>query len=402
MSRGRKCKIKRRAGKRRTNAALIGILLVFFLTGMKVETNASEKGGSEGKHAKIQQEMMDHFDYGDVDEALGELFPEEKPSFREIIGPILSGDQKFSVSLLWSLISEQLTYVFAGSRENLVHLLVLGLIAAVFRNFSNVFGNRQVCEMSFYIIYLLLIALCLNSFQIVMDWVSGGIEKLTMFMSVFCPVYFLAVSLAKGSVTAVAFYNLVLFFIYLTEVVIVYFLIPVIHIYIMVKVLDFLSAQEYLSKFAELIEVMVSWLLKTLVACTLGFNVIQGMISPAIDAVKRSTVTRTAEAIPGIGDAIGGVTEVVFGTAVLVKNGIGIAGMLICLALCMVPLAQTGIVALMYKLAAALIQPVSDKRIAGCIECVGDGCRLLMRVTFTTGLLFLLTIAVVSFVTSNV
>ena len=38
------------------------------------------------------------------------------------------------------------------------------------------------------------------------------------------------------------------------------------------------------------------------------------MISPAVDTVKRSAVTRTAEAIPGVGDAIGGVTEVVFKT----------------------------------------------------------------------------------------
>lgn len=401
--RGKKrCKAGRRTGRRRTGIAAAGMLFLCLLAGMKAETLASEKGETKPETESIQQEMIDYFDYGDVDKALRELFPKEEPAFREILGPVLSGDQSFSLNLLWRLVSEQLTYAFTGSRRNLVHILVIGLIAAVFSNFSNVFGSRQVCEMSFYIIYLLLIALCLNSFQLVMDWVSGGIEKLTAFMSVFCPVYFLSVSIAKGSVTAVAFYNLVLFFIYLTEVVIVYFLIPAIHIYIMVKVLDFLSSQEYLSKFAELIEVMVSWLLKTLVACTLGFNVIQGMISPAIDTVKRSTVTRTAEAIPGVGDAIGGVTEVVFGTAVLVKNGIGIAGMLICLALCIIPLAQTGFVALMYKLAAALIQPVSDKRIAGCVECVGDGCRLLMRVTFTAGFLFLLTIAVVSFVTSNV
>ena len=202
--------------------------------------------------------------------------------------------------------------------------------------------------------------------------------------------------------TAVAFYNLVLFFIYVTEIVIVYFLLPAIHVYIMVKVLDFLSSQEYLSKFAELIEVLISWLLKTLVACVVGVNVVQGMISPAIDTVKRSAVTRTAEAIPGVGDAVGGVAEVLVGTAVLVKNGIGTVGMIVCLALCIVPLLQMSAIALMYKLAAAVIQPISDKRIVGCVECVGDGCRLLMRVIFTVGLLFLLTIVIVSYVTSNV
>lgn len=375
-------------------------LIVLLVTGISVNASAADAEGEN--EYDIQERMIEAFDYKDVDKMLDTLFPEEGLTFKDTLASVLSGDQRFSFDLVKKLVGHQLAGAFTGSRKNLMHILVIALIAAVFHNFSNVFGSRQVCEISFYILYLLLIALCLSSFQLVMEWVCEGVEKLTAFMGVFCPVYFLAVSLAKGSVTAVAFYNLMLFFIYLVEMVIVYFVIPVIHIYIMVKVLDFLSAQEYLSKFAELIEVMVSWLLKTLVACTLGFNVIQGMISPAIDTVKRSTVSRTAEAIPGVGDAIGGVTEVVFGTAVLVKNGIGITGMLICLAICLAPLVQTGLISLMYKLAAAMIQPVSDKRVTGCVECVGDGLKLLMRVIYTTGLLFLLTIALVSFVTNSV
>lgn len=378
----------------------IFFLIVLLVTGISVNASAADAEGEN--EYDIQERMIEDFDYEDVDKMLDTLFPKEGLTFKDTLASVLSGDQKFSLDLVKKLVGHQLAGAFTGSRKNLMHILVIALIAAVFHNFSNVFGSRQVCEISFYILYLLLIALCLSSFQLVMEWVCEGVEKLTAFMGVFCPVYFLAVSLAKGSVTAVAFYNLMLFFIYLVEMVIVYFVIPVIHIYIMVKVLDFLSAQEYLSKFAELIEVMVSWLLKTLVACTLGFNVIQGMISPAIDTVKRSTVSRTAEAIPGVGDAIGGVTEVVFGTAVLVKNGIGVTGMLICLAICLVPLVQTGVISLMYKLAAAMIQPVSDKRVTGCVECVGDGLRLLMRVIYTTGLLFLLTIALVSFVTNSV
>lgn len=378
----------------------IFFLIVLLVTGISVNASAADAEGEN--EYDIQERMIEDFDYEDVDKMLDTLFPKEGLTFKDTLASVLSGDQKFSLDLVKKLVGHQLAGAFTGSRKNLMHILVIALIAAVFHNFSNVFGSRQVCEISFYILYLLLIALCLSSFQLVMEWVCEGVEKLTAFMGVFCPVYFLAVSLAKGSVTAVAFYNLMLFFIYLVEMVIVYFIIPVIHIYIMVKVLDFLSAQEYLSKFAELIEVMVSWLLKTLVACTLGFNVIQGMISPAIDTVKRSTVSRTAEAIPGVGDAIGGVTEVVFGTAVLVKNGIGVTGMLICLAICLVPLVQTGVISLMYKLAAAMIQPVSDKRVTGCVECVGDGLRLLMRVIYTTGLLFLLTIALVSFVTNSV
>lgn len=390
----------RRKGKK---WVLTAVLLAAALWGAILPARAFEPGAGsiseEGQEDAAKEEVLEQFDFSGIDDSLEELFPEEKLDFKETLMEILSGDMTLSAQLLNRLVMDQFFYALRSCGENLGHILLIAVIAAVFSNFSSVFQNRQISEVSFYILYILLIALCLNSFQAVTDWVGGGIEDLTDFMGVFCPIYFLAVAAAKGSVTAVAFYNLVLFLIYLAQLLIVGFLLPVIHIYFMVRVLDFLSKEEYLSKFAGLIKMGISWTLKTLLACVVGLNVIQGLISPAIDSIKQSAITRGAEAIPGIGDAIGGVTEVVLGTAVLIKNGIGMTGAVICIALCVGPLVQIGCIVIMYKLAAALIQPVSDKRIVGCVESVGDGCRLLMRVVFTTALLFLLTIVIVAALT---
>ena len=356
----------------------------------------------EKEMSVMEEGLIDQLEMDEINGSLAELFPEEKLEFKEVLLGVISGDLNFSADLLNRLVMDQISYAFRVSKENLVHILLITVIAAVLHNFSTIFQNRQISEISFYVVYMLLIALTLNSFEVVIDWVSEGVENMTSFMGVFCPLYFLAVSIAKGSVTAVAFYQLVLFLIYLVEILISKILLPIIHVYMMVRVLNFLSAEEYLSKCAELIEMIVNWSLKSLLACIVGLNLIQGMISPAIDTVKRSTLTRSAEAIPGIGDAIGGMTEVVLGTAVLVKNGIGVTGALICIALCVGPLVQIGCITLLYKLAAAVIQPVSDKRIVGCVETMGEGCRLLMRLVFTTGMLFLLTVAIVAAVTGNV
>ena len=386
-------------------AAILWVILLLIFSPLPAQAQEARQSGTKEDKAEssgMQEDLIGEFDFGEIDDSLKELFPEEKLDFKETLMGVISGDLTFSAQLLNRLVTEQLGYAFGSCKDNLVHILLIAVIAAVFSNFSNVFQSRQISEISFYALYLLLIALALSSFQIVVEWVSQGIDSLTSFMGVFCPLYFLAVAIAKGSVTSIAFYNLVLFLIFIVELLITSFLLPVIHIYMMVRVLNYLSSEDYLSKFAELIQVAVSWILKTLLACIIGLNVIQGMISPAIDSVKRSAIARGAEAIPGIGDAIGGVAEVALGTAVLVKNGIGMTGALICIALCVVPLAQIACIAFLYKLAAAIIQPVSDKRIVGCVETVGDGCQLLMRVVFTTGLLFLLTIAIVSAVTSNV
>ena len=294
------------------------------------------------------------------------------------------------------IVKEQFSYAFASSRQNLIHILMLAIMTAVFTNFVRAFGNGQAADTGFYVMYFLIVAFCLNSCQIIMDWVEAGISNLIQFMTVFGPIYFPAVAVAKGSVTAISFYSLTLFLVYLVEMFLKYVVLPAIHIYILVSMLNYLTKESYLSKLAELIKTVLVWIMKTILAGVVGLNLVQSLLSPAMDTVKRSALTRGTEAIPGIGDAIGGVTEVIFASAVLVKNGIGVVGAIICFALCLMPIVQIGAIALLYKLAAALMQPVSDVRIIGCMETVGEGMRLLIRAVFTVGMLFLITIILVA------
>lgn len=375
-----------------------GILLALL---WPVGISAADVQDSDQELESVQEQLLDEFSFTEIEEAVRNLFPEEKISFTDTVRQLINGEMDLTGELLNRMVWDQLSYVLRMNKSSLIQIIMIALIAAALSNFSRVFQNRQLSNISFYVLYLLMIALSLNVFDLTIDWAEEGIEGLTSFMSVFSPVYFIAVSVAKGSVTAVAFYQLVLFLIYLSELIIVKMLLPFIHIYMMVRILDSLSEENYLSKFAELIHTVVSWGLRSLVAWIIGLNVIQGMMNPAIDAVKRSIITRGAEAIPGVGNALGGMAEVAAGTAVLVKNGIGMTGAVLSVGICLVPLVQIGGTVLLYKLAAAVIQPVSDPRIVGCVETIGEGCMLLMKLIFTTGLLFLLTIAVVSMVTSQ-
>lgn len=359
---------------------------------------------SEAEKARQQEEaeetLLSEFDFDGIDRELKKLLPGEKMNFLETVKSLISGETEISVKLLGSLISDQLFYEFKYNRKALVHIMLIAVFAAVFTNFSNAFQSRQISEISFYMLYLLLITVCLNSFQVVLSDIGEKLTALTDFMRVLGPAYFLAVAISSGGGSAVVFYNLVLFLIYLVEMLVLNFILPLIHVYIVMKVLNELSAEEYLSKFAELIETSVTWIMKTLLTAVIGLNVVQGLISPVLDSLKRSVFTKGAEAIPVIGDALGGATEVVLGTAVLIKNGIGVAGAVVCIGICAAPVIQMAVMTFFYKLVAALLQPVSDKRIVGCIGSIGDGGQILIRVIFTVGLLFLLTIAVVAATTT--
>lgn len=381
--------------------ALSAFWLLLGLWGTKCTiVYAAEEIDYEAIEEESQNKLFSEFDFAEIDDSLKKIFPDEKMGFQELVTSLIEGKGENAGKLVMQFVSDQLNYEFRYNRQNLAYMLLIAIIAAVFTNFSNAFQNKQVSEISFYVLYMLLITMCLNAFRIAISGIEGHLEVLLDFMRVLCPSYFLAVAIASGSSSSLIFYNIVLFLIYVAETLILRFLLPIVNIYIMIQVMNYLAGEEYLSQFGELLKKMISWLLKTLVTCVIGINVIQGMLAPAIDALKRSALTKTAEAIPGIGNAIGGAADVVLGTAVLIKNGIGMAGAAVLIAICAVPILQMAVMTLMYKLAAALVQPVSDKRITGCISSVSEGYELLVKVVFSTGLLFLLTIAVVTAATT--
>lgn len=394
---------KKKWGRKLRNTLLICLVICGILmpAGESVVRAAEEEDKSLDQiQQKTEQRILEGFDFSEIDHSLQHLFPEQKIQFRDVMDAMTSGDMEQTGTLLLGYIRDRFTYEFRNNRKNLVHMLLIAVIAAIFTNFSNALQNKQVSEIGFYVLYMLLITICLSVFRTAMAGLESQMEVLLDFMRVLCPGYFLAVAIAAGSSSSLMFYNLVLFLIYVVEILILKFLLPLINIYIMVQVMNYLTGEDTLSEFADLIRKFISWVLKTLLGCVVGINVIQGMLGPAIDTVKRSTLTKTVEAIPGIGNTFGSVTDVMLGTAVLIKNGIGMAGAVILILVSIVPVVQMALLTLLYKLAAALVQPVSDKRITGCIRSVSEGYELMMQVLFTTLLLFLLTIAVVAASTS--
>ena len=123
----------------------------------------------------------------------------------------------------------------------------------------------------------------------------------------------------------------------------------------------------------------------------------QSVILPVVDGLKISALRKAVSVIPGIGGAAEGVAELVIGSAVLIKNSLGILLLLLLLFLCAVPVLKLLAVGTLIKLGAALSGIISDKRVSGCADKVGEGCFLLLRCLFTSVALFMIVIGVVAY-----
>ena len=346
-------------------------------------------------NVRAQEDIIEQFDFTEIENVIEDIFPEEKMSFSDFISKIVNGET-FMWNEVLEFIWKQITYEFQSARKSLIHILLIAIIAAIFHNFSGVFQNQHVAELSFYILYMLMMAICLNVFQLLMKSVEVGVSQLLDFFRALGPVYFMSVAITTGSGTSIVFYNIMLFVIYLVELLITQILLPLVQMFFVIQMLNHMSKEEYLSKFGELLQIIIKWSLRTLLAAIVGFIVVPGMLTPAIDSVKRRAMLGSGEAIPFIGDVIGGTADVFLGTAVLIRNGIGIAGMLISLGICIAPIVQMAVIVLAYRLAAAVMQPISEKRIIGSMESMSESANLLLQIIITVCALFLIVIAIIA------
>ena len=343
-----------------------------------------------------QEALLEGLELGEMQEAVNELLGEDTFSIREALERILSGEEAFSMDFLIETGKNFIYDHLLADRAVLFQVALLVVLAALFANFTNVFSGSQAGEASFYLVYMLLLALLLHSFGSLSAGLSGNLEDLTAFMQALMPSYFLAVTAASGTATAMVFYEMVLGVIFLIQTLLLKAVIPGIQAYVIIQLINYLHKEDFLSKLAELLKTVLEWSLKTITAVVIGMELIQNMISPALDSLKRDALGKTAAAIPGIGNVIDGATEVALGTAVLIRNCLGVTGILILVILGLPPVIKLAGTVLAYKLLAALLQPVSDKRMTGCLWAMGEGCRLLLKVLLTVELLLLITIAVLA------
>ena len=329
------------------------------------------------------------------------MFPEYTFDGREIMDLLLQGK-------LWKAVKELasgLSGAFVSQTDEIktlfLTILILGIIAALFVNFADLFKDHQVSDIAFYFVYLMMIAVLLNAFVNAVSIVREILESVTVFMKIYIPTYMIAVGSASGIASASAYYQLLLFVVYLIEWGYLSVLLPAVYIYMLLTIINGIWMEEKLALLLELVNKAITVSIKISLGVITGFSILQAMISPVIDSLQHTALKKAMSAIPGIGGLTEGMFEMVIGSAVLVKNSIGLYITLVLIVLCCIPILKLVLYAAAIKTSAALVGIVSDKRMTNCANRVGDGNIMLLKLALSSIGMFIIQIAIITYTTGG-
>lgn len=316
-------------------------------------------------------------------------------TFSELMRELVDGNGRQAGKLILDSLQNTLLREISHGGRMAGQLLALGMIGAIFAGFSDIFSGGQISEAGFFLTYLMAFTVMAATFFDSVAIAGEVLQKQIDFMKVLMPSYFLAVAWSGAGIASAAWYELVLFLIAAIQWLYRNLLIPLVRVYILLSMAGNMAKEDMLSRMTELLKTGIGWGTRSLIGIVLGFQMLQGMVLPYADAVKTSGVQKVLQVIPGVGEGASAVTKMILGSGVLIKNTMGAAAVLILILLSLVPLLKLTVLLLLYRVVAAIIQPVGDKRLVACISSVADGQKLLLGMVFSSLALFLITIALI-------
>ena len=362
---------------------ILGTALMLWICLCQVQAAGAQTETEDGEISVVQEELLGQIELEEIQKLVDGILDEKSFSIKDAVMNMMKGEEPISKEAVQDMVR---SFFFSGINQEkgmLFRILLLILLAAVLSNFADVFENGYAGNVSFYIVYLVL-------FMTLMENFANLGNSLTELMRVLAPAYFIATAASAGASTATVFYEVAMLLIWTIQWFLVYILLPGAKICVLLKLVNHLSREEMLGKMAELLEIMINWGLKTLSGTAVGLQVIRNLVAPVMDSLKRSVIGKTAAAIPGIGNAVNTITELVLTSAVLVRNSLGGVSLVLLATAGLGPILHYGFLSLSYRFLAALAQPVSDKRIIGALSSMGEGCAMLLKIFFTAELLCML------------
>lgn len=389
-------------------------ILIFVVSVVKIKVNATgmEENTNAAKETVTYEETLNLY-YDSFSEHVGinELENElnainqhygknESLSFSEVFRSLLSGNVEGAIGQALDGFYQNITDEIVRNKALLLKLFALVIFASIFNNYSSVFKFSFLGEQGFYITYLMIAILLLQSFTLAYDIAEETVFYLKDITQCTLPALFMSLVLCSGLSTSQMVNSMFLWMLAFVEKVLLTVVLPAVRIYFLLTVLNQINVKDRFSKLAGLLKQGIQFLLKAIVTGIIGLNIMKSMLVPVFENAKFMMVQKGLSVIPG-GSTVTGLSTILLGAGVLIKNSVGITVVIILIVLGSIPLLKLFCFYVIYKLILAFIQPISDKRILAGIQGAADSTGILLRASATSIILSVLSIAIV-IVTTNV
>ncbi|MGI6175627.1 MAG: stage III sporulation protein AE [Christensenellales bacterium] len=378
---------------------ILALLLLLPLEVQAIHQEDDPYAGIEEEWKKEIEEgisgQLEGLDLKSLDDALDKLDEEGLGGYsaRRMIEDVTSGNMPLSTNSLLELLGKLFLKEVGNSWHMILKVIVMALLCSLMTVFQSPNARQGVSDTAYFVCYVLIIMVLAQSLSACVAEGIRAIDSMAGIMEGVFPILIALLTALGGVASAGVFQPAMAALTGGIVSTIRGIIMPVVLGCGVLVIVSNVSERIQIKRLTELIKSVCQWLIGIVFTIYIGVVAIQGMSASAIDGISIRTAKYTIDrALPIAGKMLADTVDTMMGCSLVLKNALGVVTLIVTIALIAAPVIHILVNIFLFRMAAALIEPVGDKRIADCLFELSDVLVLLLIIVLATGIMMFITI----------
>lgn len=281
-------------------------------------------------------------------------------------------------------------------------IVIIIVIHSILKSISEGLENKSISQITYYVQYILIVTLIMKNFADILTMVRTSIDSLVGFMNSLVPLL-ITLMLTTGNIASAGITEPIILFIitfignFITTV-----LIPFILIANVLGIVSKVSPRVQVDKLSKFFNSSVVWVLGIVLTIFVGVLSVEGSLSSTVDGITAKTAkAAVTNFIPVVGKILGDAVDTVIGCSNVLKNAVGIVGVIVIVCICIGPIIKLAVLMALYYLAGAICQPIADEKIVKLLDQMGDTFKMLLAIMCSVSVMLIVGTTLVIKITNS-
>ena len=317
-------------------------------------------------------------------------------TLENILNSTLQGESIFQNSQIIDGFSDLLLYELQNALVTAAEIISVCIIMGLMKSLADGFKTKSVAQLAVMVCVMAVMGISMNSFQLsfrlVIDTVSTMVYTMEILLPVLIGILLATGAAASGTILSPLIIGAVTGF----AVVMKNIVLPALFLSGALSLINCLTEKNYVNKLSKFLRSGALFLTGLVLTVLIGIITVQGLLTETADGLLINTAKYSISSfIPIVGGFTSDTVELFLRCMGSIKSVVGVFGILLLVLMMAVPLLKVVLIGAVYKLTAALSEPVTDSKIADGINDMGSCMISMASILFFSSLLFIIFISVI-------
>lgn len=318
----------------------------------------------------------------------------ENTDYNELLNSAITGkiDNKSLGKSILNIIGKETL----GSIRTIASIMIVIVIHSILKSISEGLENKSIVKICYYVQYILIVTLIMSNFAEVINMVKNSVSNLVAFSNTLIPILITLVLTTGNIVSANLLQPILIVMITFIGNLISNIIIPITLASTALSIVSKVSDHIQLDKLSKFFKSGVTWTLGVVLTLFVTLISVEGSLSSSVDGVTAKTAKAAVSSIvPVVGKILGDAVDSVIGCTSILKNAVGVVGVIVIIGICITPIIKLVLLMVTYYIGSAICEPIADEKVVKLLSQMGDTFKILLAILCSLSVMLIIGITLV-------